>query len=166
MRILNIMNILNFTPRYAESRALVIGINDYHHVSKLHYATNDAKAVAEVLQRKFGFPEDRVTLLLDGTATKAAIVEAFLSYATSGGDDRIIVFFAGHGHTITSSRGEVGYLVPVDASPENLASLIRWDDLTRNADLIPAKHIFFIMDACYGGVGFLKTASVRERSVH
>ena len=150
------MNTLNFTPRYAESRALVIGINDYKHVSKLHYATNDAKAVAEVLQSKFGFSEDRIMLLLDEDATKVAILEAFLSYSSSGVDDRVIVFFAGHGHTVTSSRGEVGYLVPVDASPENLASLIRWDDLTRNADLIPAKHIFFVMDACYGGLAFLR----------
>ena len=29
---------------------------------------------------------------------------------------------------------------------------IRWDELTRNADLIPAKHMFFVMDACYGGL--------------
>ena len=30
--------------------------------------------------------------------------------------------------------------------------MLRWDDLTRNAELIPAKHILFVMDACYGGL--------------
>jgi hypothetical protein len=32
------------------------------------------------------------------------------------------------------------------------STLVRWDDLTRNAELIRAKHMLFIMDACYGGL--------------
>ena len=35
---------------------------------------------------------------------------------------------------------------------EDFATFIRWDELTRNAELIRAKHMFFIMDACYGGL--------------
>jgi hypothetical protein len=49
--------------------------------------------------------------------------------------------------------------VPVDGKPDDLSTLIRWDDLTRNADLIPAKHIFFVMDACYGGLALLRAPS-------
>ena len=71
-------------------------------------------------------------------------------------NDRLIVFFAGHGHTVKSSRGEVGYLVPWDGDCGKLASLIRWDELTRNADLIEAKHILFLMDACYGGLAIMR----------
>ena len=48
-----------------------------------------------------------------------------------------MVFFAGHGHTVPAHRGEIGYLLPVDGDPSDLSTLIRWDDLTRNADLIP-----------------------------
>ena len=54
--------------------------------------------------------------------------------------------------TRTGNRGEVGFLLPVDGNPDDLATLIRWDDLTRNADLIAAKHMLFVMDACYGGL--------------
>jgi uncharacterized caspase-like protein len=46
--------------------------------------------------------------------------------------------------------------VPYDGNPEKLATLIRWDELTRNADLITAKHILFIMDACYGGLAITR----------
>jgi hypothetical protein len=35
---------------------------------------------------------------------------------------------------------------------EDYSTFIRWDELTRNADLIRAKHILFVMDACYGGL--------------
>jgi hypothetical protein len=36
------------------------------------------------------------------------------------------------------------------------STLIRWDELTRNADLVRAKHMLFIMDACYGGLALVR----------
>ena len=59
--------------------------------------------------------------------------------------------------------GEVGYLVPQDGDLTQLATLIRWDELTRNADLIPAKHILFIMDACYGGLAVSRLSAGAAR---
>jgi len=79
-------------------------------------------------------------------------------------DERIFVFFAGHGCTRSGRRGEVGYLVPHDANMDDFSTFIRWDDLTKNSELIPAKHMLFIMDTCYGGLAitrYLKPGSVR-----
>lgn len=151
---------LTYQSKYSDSWALVIGINQYEYISPLGYAANDAKAVADILEKRFGFPKDNISLLLDEKATISAIREAFLGYTDEGKiqpDDRLLVFFAGHGHTVTGKRGEVGFLVPVDGKIENLQTLMRWDELTRNADLIPAKHIFFLMDACYGGLALLRS---------
>ncbi len=61
------------------------------------------------------------------------------------------------------NRGEVGFLVPVDGTPAKTSTLIRWDDLTRNAELIKAKHILFIMDACYGGLAITRAPAVGSR---
>ena len=69
------------------------------------------------------------------------------------------MFFAGHGVTIDGQHGQIGYLVPVDGDSQRLSSLLRWDDLTRNADVIPAKHILFIMDACYSGLAMNRTVT-------
>jgi len=122
------------------------------------HAANDASAVAEILTKKFDFPTDNVRVLLDSKATRENIMKEFLLLADSskvGPDDRILVFFAGHGHTVSGRRGETGFLVPVDGKADELATLIRWDELTRNADLISAKHMLFLMDACYGGLSFI-----------
>ncbi len=75
-----------------------------------------------------------------------------------GADDRVVVFFAGHGHTAESHRAAVGFLVPYEGDTSDLNTLLRWDDLTRNADLVRAKHLLFIMDACYGGLAVPRTA--------
>lgn len=69
----------------------------------------------------------------------------------------MLFFFAGHGHTTEGNKGQVGYLVPTDGNFENLNSFIRWDDLTRNGELIKAKHILFIIDACYSGLAFKRS---------
>lgn len=146
-------NRITYSQKYENSWAIVIGINDYKHASPLTYACNDANAVAAKLIDSFNFPNDNVMVLLDNQATQKAVTASILGLVdTVGEDDRIIVFYAGHGYTRAGRRGEVGYLVPCDGNTNDLASLIRWDELTRNSDLIPAKHMLFIMDACYGGL--------------
>jgi hypothetical protein len=137
----------------------VIGINDYDHASPLRFAVNDAEAVAESLIAKHGFEAERVTLLRGRDATRSRIMSAYMQLSDPEvvqPDDRIFIFFAGHGHTVSGRRGEAGFLVPVDGRPTDLATLVRWDELTRNSDLIPAKHMLFLMDACYGGLALTR----------
>lgn len=154
------MRNLNLKPEYSSSHALIIGIDTYEHVSPLYHATNDAKAVAEILNRSFSFQESNVITLLDEQATRSDILSAYLAYASRlDADARLVVFFAGHGFTKTGIHREVGFLVPFDGRTDNLSTLIRWEEFTLNAELIPAKHIFFVMDACYGGLVFNRAVS-------
>jgi Caspase domain len=122
----------------------VIGINEYQHTNPLEIARADAEAIRDVLIRDFNFPKKNVCTLLDSQATRARIMQKFLSYESLSPDDRLLVYFAGHGSTVEGSRGPIGYLVPVDGELKNKSSLIRWDELTRNADIIPAKHILLV----------------------
>lgn len=140
--------------KYETSRALIIGINQYENASPLGYAVNDAKEISEILISELGFEKENVTYLVDKEATKSNILRSFLRFSNEDVkvDDRLFVFFAGHGHTKAGIKGEVGYLVPYDADMDDYSTFIRWDELTRNAELIRAKHILFVMDACYGGL--------------
>src|SRR5262249_18504046 len=63
-------------------------------------------------------------------------------------------FFAGHGATRTLQDGrQIGFIVPVDADRENYYSTaISMAQLRDASDLIPAKHIYFVMDSCYSGL--------------
>jgi uncharacterized caspase-like protein len=156
------MNTSYYKPTYENSFALVVGINNYLHASPLGYAVSDAEAVAALLETDFDFKSENIKLLLNERATRNEIMSTYMSYVNSevSPNDRIFVFFAGHGMTQTGKRGEVGFLVPYDGDESNLYSLIRWDDLTRNAELIVAKHILFVMDACYGGLAITRSISV------
>lgn len=145
---------------YHESHALVIGINKYSTASPLGYAVSDAEEVADLLNTKFDFNQKNIKLLVDDKATRKVIHKSFLEFSGDSThiDDRLIVFFAGHGHTETTPSGDsVGYLVPHDGNLSDLSTLIRWDTLTRDADLINAKHLLFIMDSCYGGLAITRS---------
>lgn len=143
---------------YNDSHALIIGVNEYENASPLSYAVSDATAISDTLLSEFGFKKSNISLITNSEASRDRIFKVFLDLAldNTNANDRLLFFFAGHGHTIRSSRGEIGYLVPYDGDPSSLSTLIRWDDLTKNADLIKAKHILFIMDACYGGLAITR----------
>lgn len=144
---------------YSNSRALVIGINDYKTASTLSYAVSDATEICEILVNDLLFLRENITCLLDSNATRKNISHAFLRFTSDevDADDRIIIFFAGHGHTKTGINGDVGFLVPYDADINDFSTFIRWDELTRNAELIHAKHLLFVMDACYGGLALTRS---------
>ena len=149
----------SFKQEYNNSWALIIGINKYRSVSELYYARNDAEAISTILINKFNFPRENVITLYDGEATRKAIMKSYMRFAKEDvmPDDRIFVFFAGHGHTMRGSRNDIGYLIPVDGDLQDLSTVIRWDELTRNSEIIRAKHLFFILDACFSGLAITRT---------
>ena len=148
---------------YADSWAVIVGIDDYARWPKLQYAVRDARAVRDTLVGKFGFAKEKVILLENGEATRSAILGAFNERLAQAGlkrNDRLFVFFAGHGATRQLASGrELGYLVPADADPAQLATDgIPMSELQNVAESLAAKHALFVMDACYSGLGLTRGA--------
>lgn len=149
---------------YRESWAVIIGINDYANWPKLRYAVNDANGVEEALVSQFGFKRSNIIKLVNGDATRQRIMEVLGDDFTDGNkiqrEDRIFFFFAGHGATRTMADGrQIGFIVPVDADRANYyATAISMATLRDACDLIPAKHIYFVMDSCYSGLALTRGA--------
>ena len=151
------------TTGYRQSWAVVIGIDEYKDWPRLQHAGADADAMRQLLQQRFGFAPERTIVLKNQEATRQGILSAFHERLAHGGlqkDDRVLVFFAGHGATRKLSSGrELGYIVPVDAAntPERLATdAISMSELQNIAESLPAKHLLFIMDSCYSGLGLTR----------
>jgi uncharacterized caspase-like protein/peptidoglycan/xylan/chitin deacetylase (PgdA/CDA1 family) len=146
---------------YANSWAIVIGIDDYPKWPKLQYAVRDAQGVRQALIEKFGFAAERVLTLTNGEATRSGILAAFHDRLAHGGvqkNDRIMVFFAGHGATRKLSSGrDLGYIVPFDSDPGQFATdAIPMTEIQNIAESLTAKHALFVMDACYSGLGLTR----------
>ncbi|MCL6415098.1 polysaccharide deacetylase family protein [Aestuariirhabdus sp. Z084] len=148
---------------YKNSWAVVIGVNEYQHWPKLDYAVNDARSIADKLQQEFGFAKDHIIELYDDDASRDNIAEV-LGYTLAdpkkvGKDDRVFIFYAGHGATRPLPSGKsLGYLIPVDADLERYpVQGISMSQLSDFSAMIPAKHVYFVMDSCYSGLALTRS---------
>jgi len=149
------------TTGYEKSWAIVVGIDTYAKWPKLEYASHDAQAVADTLTGQFGFPSSQVIVLKNEQATRNNILAAFhdrLADDRTGKNDRVFVFFAGHGATRQLASGrDLGYIIPVDSDPKEFATdAIAMTDIQNIAESMQAKHVMFVMDACYSGLGLTR----------
>ena len=147
---------------YRESWAAIVGIDDYVNWQKLEYAAHDAQGVKDMLIQKYNFKPDHVFTLLNGQATRQNILSLLgdkLGDPTMvQHEDRVFVFFAGHGATRRLASGrELGYIIPVDADLTDFEgtaiSMTNFQDIS---EAIPAKHVLFVMDSCYSGLALTR----------
>ena len=140
---------------YDNSYALIIGIDKYEN-TPLDYAVKDAESVANLLKENFNFSSKNITTLLNEEATLSNIKNSLSEIAYSSKEnDRVLIYFAGHGVTDDLlDGGEMGYLLPIDGKVDNLfATSIPMDDIKRISSISKSKHMLFLIDACYGGLG-------------
>ena len=117
-----------------------------------------------MLINEYGFPRKNVRYLIDESATQSNINKELSNIVKSAGEnDRVVFFFAGHGDTESMGieEGDIGFLIPVDGDAEDLFfTAIDMDQIKRNAKYSKAKHMMFLVDACYGGLAAINTRSL------
>ena len=150
---------------YDNSWALIIGIDKYQYVQNLNYAVKDANAFKSLLIDNYNFPESNVTLLLNEDATYNNIRKKFSLITKSAKEqDRVLIYFAGHGETMDlPGGGEKGYLIPVGGDSEDLyLTSIPMDELKNISLMSKAKHILYLVDACYGGIAAIGSRGLAQ----
>ena len=148
---------------YGDSRALVIGIDDYTHGwPRLKMAVADARAVARELERR-GFD---VTLKLNlDSADLSRTLKEFFAIQGAEPEARLFLWFAGHGQTI----GGEGFLVPADAplaaDPAFKVKALHMRDFGGLVRLAEAKHVLSIFDSCFSGTIFRARAAAAPAAI-
>lgn len=137
-----------------EKRALCVGINDYGHANQnLKGCVNDAKAWRKLLTDHYDFPAANVKHLIDGQATKAAILaglDTLLKGAKSG--DVLVFTNSSHGTYRADQDGDEGRydeaLCPYDCED----NLILDDELRELfANMPKGVRLTVISDSCHSG---------------
>lgn len=128
--------------------ALIIGNDDYKSLPKLKTAVADAKAVAGVLKTRYAFDDKTVKLLIN--ADRSTILRELARLRrTLGADDRLLVYYAGHGQ-IDQAANE-GFWLPVDAVADGDDTWVSNSDLRRNLRAMAARHVLIVADSCFSG---------------
>ncbi|TFG57828.1 MAG: caspase family protein, partial [Spirochaetales bacterium] len=137
---------------YNNTYALIVGIDNFKNLPAsqyLKYCVNDAKGVKETLEKYYQFKD--IQTLYNSQATEEGIYSKLLEMNKSmTQEDGLFVFIASHGITFD----DVGYILPYDGSFDaaesykNISMVELKDELGKR---IQAKHIFYVIDACYSG---------------
>lgn len=153
---------------YRRTWAVIIGIDEYPNLGpayQLRYAVRDAQGVEQLLRQDFQF--DRIFTLFNAQATRDNIMKVLRGeLSQTDHEDAVFVFYAGHAITEETAYGPLGYLVPYDGSfrPEemykNLSMTTLKEDISK---AVRAKHILYVIDACYSGLLLAKRGVERQQ---
>lgn len=148
---------------YPQGHALLIGVANYQQVTDLPAAIlNDARDVAATLTSPgyCGYEPANVVTLLDGQATRAAVLNGLTELAARAGtDDTTCIFFSGHGAVVGKPGAEDSVLVTVDTDLADIeGTSISSDEFAQALSQIRAKRVLVFIDACHaGGAAISKT---------
>lgn len=136
---------------YGGSHALLIGVSRYEAWPTLPSIPGELDALASVLNEQ-GFSVE--TLQDPDTQALWGGVQSFIRRHGYEPDNRLLIFFAGHGH----SQGDKGFLlpanVPLPESREFRANALPMTQVMAWARDMEAKHALFLFDSCFSGTVF------------
>lgn len=130
--------------------ALLFAGNEYTYWPHLNNPIDDARTIADELRKNYGFE----TKLVQNPHVDE-IVNTLHGYAAQqyGPADQLFIYFAGHGF-FDKTEGE-GFLVATESKLQNddkaHSSYLDFSRLDKIIDNLPARHIFLVLDVCYGG---------------
>jgi hypothetical protein len=141
---------------YAGSYALLIGVG-YKTAAwpSLPSIPGEMRALRAALEGG-GFLVTTPTGEMTGQRIRQEISEFITKFGLAP-RNRLLIFFAGHGHTRSFADRERGYLVPTDApDPEKdlsafLFSAVSMDEVQMWAKMIESRHALFVFDSCFSG---------------
>jgi len=138
----------------------VIGIDRYRTWNPLRNAVSDARGALNLFLQ-LGF--EQACAPLYNEAATADVLRRLVTddLAALGPEDSLVLFFAGHGHTIartypgaTSLTKKEGYLIPVDGDRPGgrTSTWLRLDSWLGDVTHLPVKHLLVVLDACHSGI--------------
>ncbi|MES1943961.1 hypothetical protein PC39_07599 [Salinisphaera sp. PC39] len=134
---------------FGQYYALVIGNRDYSRIEDLNTPVNDAREIASLLEKRYGF---RVELLID--ADRLAIMKTINNlHDKLDENDNLLVYYAGHGSLVDVGKRNTGYWLPINADPPPDDSYwVPNEFVTDHLGRFNAKRVLVIADSCYGGL--------------
>lgn len=146
------------------TRAVVVGISQYQVPSfNLSFADDDALDYFNALVQGSNWAPSEITVLLNGQATRSAIVDAINNVGGSlSSDDKFVFFYSGHGTfgpdlpPIDEADGVDEYIVPHDALSNSAANNIRDDELEVIIRGLPTQNVLVVLDSSFSG-GMIKS---------
>lgn len=134
--------------------AIVIGVERYQNMPKAPYAAKDALLMTRYFKDVLGI--ERVITDTNSQVSGFYFIDIFdpevgkLQRLINKGETEVFVYYSGHG--IPEKDGKDVYLFPYDGKIQMLDAMgYSLDTLYKNLEMLEAKSVTVIIDACFSG---------------
>ena len=138
-------------PTDPHTHLFAVGVNDYDEVPDVPFAERSAKLMVQLLQRRFGIPDENAVLLVEDKATGTRIKDrlSLLMNRLQPGD-KVYLYYAGHG--VPARDGKSLYMLPRDGTIRTYEEpAFNFGKLLARLSASPAARIIAFADTCFSG---------------
>lgn len=131
---------------FAAHKAYIIGISHYHSFPSLQTPLHDGKELARLLRaQQFAVKE-----LYDADKRELTdFLEAMQKDIAQ--NDRVILYYAGHGMARDHANRPEGWLIPSDGE-KDVSTFVPMEWLSAMIRQLPCRHFLLLLDCCFSGV--------------
>lgn len=157
-------------PRTPRTIVISVGVDRYRDEfwPTLKFAALDARSVAVAVENGSEIPSEKF-ILENQAATAAAVREMFQRLREIvDRDDRLVIYFSGHGTLAPGGQGgdlEQVLVMHDTMSGKALSTGISHNELRRMIDRIPARRKLLVLATCHSGVGKSRLSPVAQELV-
>jgi hypothetical protein len=128
-----------------------VGVEQYDDAPSVSFAERTARAMADLLRKRYGIPEENVTVIAGADATGMKILgrlNSLVQRLTAG--DTVYFYYTGHG--LSARDGSNVYVVPKDAVPGAYeVEMLSLNALLRRFETSNATRVVAFLDTCFSG---------------
>ena len=130
---------------FAAHKAYIIGISNYQSFPSLQTPLHDGKELAKLLRGQ----QFTVKELYDADRQE---LTGFLENMRDeiGEDDRVILYYAGHGLARDHANRPEGWLIPRDGQ-KDVSTFVSMAWLSSLINSLPCRHFLLLLDCCFSG---------------
>ena len=139
-------------------KALLIGIEEYPHFSKLHGPVQDVNNMEQFITSFWGYKESDVRKLINSDATRNGILRELTQWLVESNDEEVLFYYSGHGWYQKDTNGDEQdgndeTIAPYDTrlSEGILYNMISDDEIAAVAKRLQGRKAVFIFDSCHSG---------------
>jgi len=140
-------------PAHADQHRFLfaVGVEQYDDAPNVPFADRSAHAMSDLLRKRYGIPEENVTLITGSDATGMKILGRLNSLIQRlSANDTVYFYYAGHG--LAARDGSAVYLVPKDAVPGAYqVEMLSLASLLQRFEESKAAHVIAFLDTCFSG---------------
>ena len=128
-----------------------VGVEEYDDAPAVPFAEHSARTMADLLRKRYGIPEDNISIVTAGDATGMKILgrlNSLIQRLTPG--DTVYFYYAGHG--LSARDGSAVYVVPKDAVPGAYETeMLSLESLLHRFETSNATRVVAFLDTCFSG---------------